>query len=135
MTNDKMPNSNRSVQYVANERTFLAWLRTSIALIGLGFVVSRFGLFLRELGIAVKGSNSILGLSSSSSSIHYPSSLLGISMVVLGAILIVYALKNYLQTDKSIEKGTYIPKHSAMYAATISLVVFSIIIIVYLFSL
>ena len=133
MTNDKMPNSNRSVQYLANERTFLAWLRTSIALIGLGFVVSRFGLFLRELGIAVKGSNSILGLSSSS--IHYPSSLLGISMVVLGAILIVYALKNYLQTDKSIEKGTYIPKHSAMYAATISLVVFSIIIIVYLFSL
>ena len=132
MTNDKMPDSNRSVQYLANERTFLAWLRTSIALIGLGFVVSRFGLFLRELGSAVKGSNSILGLSSS---IHYPSSLLGISMVVLGAILIVYALKNYLQIDKSIEKGTYIPKHSAMYAATISLVVFSIIIIVYLFSL
>ena len=133
MTSEKMPDSNRSVQYLANERTFLAWLRTSIALIGLGFVVSRFGLFLRELGIAIKGiNNSILG--SSLSSIHYPSSLLGISMVVLGAILMVYALKNYLQTDKSIDEGTYVPRHS-MYAATISLVVFSIVIIVYLFSL
>lgn len=77
--------------------------------------------------------NSILG--SSLSSIHYPSSLLGISMVVLGAILMVYALKNYLQTDKSIDEGRYVPRHSSMYAATISLVVFSIIIVVYVFSL
>lgn len=53
MTSEKMSDSNRSVQYLANERTFLPWLRTSIALIGLGFVVSRFGLFLRELGIAI----------------------------------------------------------------------------------
>jgi inner membrane protein YidH len=134
MSSDKMPDSNRSVQYLANERTFLAWLRTSIALIALGFVVSRFGLFLRELGIAVKGNNnSILG--SSLSSLHYPSSWLGVSMVVLGAIMMVYALKNYLRTDKSIEKGTYVPKHSSMYVATTSLVVFSIIIVVYLFSL
>jgi putative membrane protein len=116
-------------QYLANERTFLAWLRTSVALIGLGFVVSRFGLFLRELGIAVKG-NLI-----ADASIHSPSSLLGISMVVLGAVLIVYALRNYLETDKAIQKGTYMPKHSVMYSAAISSVIFSIIIIVYLFSL
>ena len=35
--------------YFAAERTHLAWLRTAIALIGLGFVVARFGLFLRVL--------------------------------------------------------------------------------------
>jgi putative membrane protein len=34
---------------LALERTFLAWLRTSLALMGFGFVVARFGLFLREL--------------------------------------------------------------------------------------
>jgi uncharacterized membrane protein YidH (DUF202 family) len=72
MTEDKMPD--RSAQYLANERTFLAWLRTCVALIGLGFVVSRFGLFLRELGIRVKG-NII-----ADASIHSHSSLLGISM-------------------------------------------------------
>ncbi|HET9869812.1 MAG TPA: DUF202 domain-containing protein, partial [bacterium] len=33
--------------YWAKERTFLAWLRTGLALMGFGFVVARFGLFLR----------------------------------------------------------------------------------------
>ena len=35
--------------YLAAERTFLAWIRTGLALMGFGFVVARFGLFLREL--------------------------------------------------------------------------------------
>jgi putative membrane protein len=38
--------------YLAAERTFLAWIRTALALMGFGFVVARFGLFLRELQIA-----------------------------------------------------------------------------------
>ena len=33
----------------ANERTLLAWLRTALALMGFGFVVARFGLYLRML--------------------------------------------------------------------------------------
>ena len=36
--------------YFAAERTFLAWIRTGLALMGFGFVVARFGLFLRQLG-------------------------------------------------------------------------------------
>lgn len=35
--------------YFAAERTMLAWIRTGIAMMGLGFVVARFGLFLREV--------------------------------------------------------------------------------------
>ncbi len=35
--------------YWAKERTFLAWLRTGLALMGFGFVVARFGLFLRMI--------------------------------------------------------------------------------------
>jgi putative membrane protein len=38
--------------YFAAERTFLAWVRTGIAIMGFGFVVARFGLFLRELRTA-----------------------------------------------------------------------------------
>lgn len=34
---------------LAAERTLLAWIRTGLALMGFGFVVARFGLFLREL--------------------------------------------------------------------------------------
>jgi putative membrane protein len=36
---------------LAAERTLLAWIRTGIALMGFGFVVARFGLFLRELAL------------------------------------------------------------------------------------
>src|ERR1700689_4048205 len=38
--------------YLAAERTFLAWIRTGLALMGFGFVVARFGLFLQQLQIA-----------------------------------------------------------------------------------
>jgi uncharacterized protein (DUF302 family)/uncharacterized membrane protein YidH (DUF202 family) len=35
--------------YLAAERTLLAWVRTGLALMGFGFVVARFGLFLQQL--------------------------------------------------------------------------------------
>ncbi len=38
--------------YFAAERTMLAWMRTGIAMMGFGFVVARFGLFLREMAEA-----------------------------------------------------------------------------------
>jgi putative membrane protein len=37
---------------LAAERTFLAWIRTGLALMGFGFVVARFGLFLRVLAVS-----------------------------------------------------------------------------------
>jgi putative membrane protein len=42
--------------YFAAERTLLAWVRTGLAMMGFGFVVARFGLFLRELAAAGKAS-------------------------------------------------------------------------------
>ena len=41
--------------HLANERTFLAWIRTSIALMGFGFVVVKFSLFVKQLSLAVTG--------------------------------------------------------------------------------
>jgi len=40
---------------MAAERTLLAWLRTGLAMMGLGFVVARFGLFLREFAAEEAG--------------------------------------------------------------------------------
>lgn len=141
----------RSTQFFANERTFLAWLRTSIAIIGLGFVVARFSLFLREFGFVMSqravsnlnNNNSSQGSSSVSaaslqdlltSGTHSPSSIIGLSMVGLGVLLIAYALFNYKRAHEIIERGEeyYISKHSIMYLASIGLIAFGIIVIVYL---
>ena len=43
--------SKHVTDHLANERTFLAWIRTGLATITFGFVVERFGLLLRELGL------------------------------------------------------------------------------------
>jgi putative membrane protein len=43
--------------HLANERTFLAWVRTGLGLIGLGFVLARMGLFLRQLALVGGAAN------------------------------------------------------------------------------
>jgi putative membrane protein len=96
-------------EYLANERTFLAWLRTCVAIIGLGFVVARFGLFLQEFGITVKN-GTLTNIST-----HYASSSLGVALVLVGMGRAIYALKNYLHTNQAIESGTYIPKNSHLF--------------------
>ena len=97
---------NSPQEYLANERTFLAWLRTCIAIIGLGFVVARFGLFLREFGIIVK-SGTLTDVST-----HYASSFLGVALVLVGIGLGIYALKNFLHANQAIKNGTYMPNNA-----------------------
>ena len=46
------PETNDPRVRFAAERTFLAWIRTGLAMMGFGFVVARFGVFLRELAAA-----------------------------------------------------------------------------------
>lgn len=94
---------------------------------GLGFVVARFSLFLKEFGIITK--NQIIP-----SNLPTPSSstMLGMSMIGLGILLIIYALINYLKTQKAIEAGIYVPRPSIVYLSTIVIVVFGVITIAYL---
>src|ERR1700693_3703934 len=42
-------------EILANERTFLAWVRTSIAIMTLGFVVAKFSLWMREISLQLDG--------------------------------------------------------------------------------
>jgi hypothetical protein len=42
-------NSNRARDHLANERTFLAWVRTSVAVVVFGFAIGRFAIALRQL--------------------------------------------------------------------------------------
>jgi putative membrane protein len=49
------PKDRNVSDYLAAERTFLAWIRTGLALMGFGFVVARFGLFLQQLRFVEPG--------------------------------------------------------------------------------
>jgi putative membrane protein len=74
--------------FFAAERTLLAWLRSGLTVMALGFVVARFGLFLTLLSassVSPAGSHRT----------HWPSSALGIALVVLGAGAILGALHNH----------------------------------------
>ena len=125
---DKGPN--RTTEYLANERTFLAWLRTCTALMGLGFVVARFSLFLQEFGIITKTQphQSVLPM-------HFSSTLLGMAMIGLGIVLMVYSLANYSRAQKEIEAGTVRPNLSVAFLASIGLAAFGVVVIIYLVSI
>jgi putative membrane protein len=71
--------------YFAAERTLLAWIRTGLTIMGFGFVVARFGLFLSLLAVQ-RG----LPVSTADATPHL-SAVVGIALVVLGAVAILFA--------------------------------------------
>jgi putative membrane protein len=102
MSNGHKPKIDRQREHQANERTFLAWLRTSIALVGFGFAIARFGLFLQELHSAVTGTDV-------PSHSWVSSQVIGVGLVIVGIVLIALAAWNYNRVLWQIERGNYQP--------------------------
>jgi putative membrane protein len=82
--------------YFAAERTLLAWVRTGLAMMGFGFVVARFGLFLRELA-AIPGApaHQTTGLSLGA----------GTTLVVLGVAVNMSAAVRHWLTIRQLDRG------------------------------
>jgi putative membrane protein len=85
------------------ETSLLVWLRTSLALMGFGFVIARFGLFLREIA--------------QSAQLHVPppqpwltvvNTLTGTGLIVLGVVVMVLAVRNHQQTIGRLHRGELI---------------------------
>jgi len=133
---DQKPRPDRSQQYLANERTFLAWVRTCIALIGLGFIVAKFSFFIVEFRILFQryfneSSKLLSSTNQTNSYIDQVSYLIGTGIVVLAILLISLALKNYLDTNKSIKTQTYLPNNMIVYTTTAIIVILSTIVFIY----
>ena len=116
--------SKRVTDHLANQRTFLAWIRTGLATITFGFVVERFGLLLRELGFKI-GLTEILP-------IHY-SSFFGVSLTLLGVIMMIVALIEFLQIRRSIDSELFHPPAAFSIILTILAALIGALLAIYLF--
>lgn len=118
--------------HLANERTFLAWLRTSIALMAFGFVVMKFSLFLRHLTLLLASDQGQQHFSLQLPASHTTRS--GIFIVAFGVLLAIFSYWRYRQTARQIEKGSYRISHALPFWLSIVVVLIGIYLVVYLFQ-
>jgi putative membrane protein len=114
-TSGPLPVSDPRV-YLAAERTFLAWIRTSVSLMGFGFVSSRFALWLREFGAMDSAPPAVRpGMSS----------WFGFIMVCVGALVSVMAAVRHRDYIQSLQRGVTNPplnvRASLLVAGTLAL--------------
>jgi len=115
--------SKKVTDHLANERTFLAWIRTGLSTMVFGFVVERFGLLLRELGFKT-GITNIL-------SIHY-SSFFGVTLTLLGVVIMIVALLEFLQIRRSIDSERFHPPAGFAIILTVLASLIGVLLAVYL---
>lgn len=84
--------------YLAAERTFLAWVRTSISLMGFGFLIARFAFWLREYV-------ELQGATPRPTTHRAISPWLGFGMVIVGVMVCVTAADRHRNYVRALEAG------------------------------
>jgi putative membrane protein len=80
----------------ANERTYLAWIRTSIAVMAFGFLVEKFNLFLSTIAEQLTLKHITLSQS-------HTGQYIGIALMILGIVMIPVATVRFLLTEREID--------------------------------
>ena len=118
---------NRRV-HMANERTFLAWIRTSIGIMAFGFVVEKFALFIKQMSL-ILGKADIANASPPS---HGYSAIVGIFLVGLGTFMVLLSFVRYKKVEKQIDEETYQPSLMLDILLAISVLAVGIFLVMYL---
>jgi uncharacterized membrane protein YidH (DUF202 family) len=118
---------NRRV-HLANERTFLAWIRTSIGIMAFGFVVEKFALFIKQMSL-ILGKVNIENVSPPS---HGYSAIVGIFLVGLGTLMGLLAFVRYKKVERQIDEETYQPSLILDTLLTLSVLAVGIFLVIYL---
>ncbi len=115
--NDSPPaNSNRARDHLSNERTFLAWMRTALALLGFAAVIVRLRLLPPEL----RG--------------HAHSVWLSMAFAVLGFLIVRLATWSYITVQRGIERDEFKPNNGLVlvFGATVALLGAGVLLYLYL---
>jgi putative membrane protein len=115
-------NPNRARDHLANERTFLAWVRTGAAIVIFGFAIGRFSIAIRQLTTFLGHPTRTIGVSV----------WMGAGAIVAGVLLVIAGLVRYRRTRVQLDSGTFQPAGFVLDLVTILTVVFGIGLAVYL---
>ena len=118
-----IPHERRGTEYLANERTFLAWIRTSIAVVSLGFLIARFSLWLREMSGKIEPVR-MLGVSAP----------VGEALMIFGGALAILAGWRYHVVNRAIEENRVKPDRDLIILIAVSVAVFALIMAVAIYS-
>jgi putative membrane protein len=120
--NDPKLNANRARDHLANERTFLAWVRTGAAIVVFGFAIGRFSIAMRQLTELSGHAVATAGLSV----------WMGAGSIVAGLVLVVAGLFRYRKTRVQLDQGTFEPAGFVLDMVAILTVVFGLVLAGYL---
>jgi putative membrane protein len=99
--------------YFAAERTFLAWIRTGLGLMGVGFAVARFGLFLREM----QSDETHLPVHTTGLSVWS-----GVALVALGVIVNISSVFSHISVVHKLKSGTWMSGQVSRSAVALAIV-------------
>ena len=110
--------------HLANERTYLAWVRTSIGIMAFGFVVVKFSIFVKQISLLL-GNEPVIQPEETSS-------IMGIVLVLVGTITSILSYIRYKNTEYQLNNNQY--RHSSLLITILTGFIFlvSIFLIVYL---
>jgi putative membrane protein len=116
----------KTTDHLANERTFLAWIRTSIAVVGLGFVVAKFSVWLRQLSASIAPQAPIRPAGAS-----LP---LGVAIMAFGSVMAIMGLLHYRAVNRAIVRGRVSAGHGLVIAVAVVVALLGAFMIAYMLS-